>query len=622
MRVHRLGVAIREKVGRMLLGLLLLGMIFTSTSRAQSNVYQKWAATYVANPAGLPVAEVPDGLGNVYVTGSIVSEGVTVKYDSKGNTLWRAFLTASPANDPFTTGAQASGLAIGLDAAGNVYVLYEILIPNSPAAGPPIIATAKYNSAGVRQWVEYISSTFTVQQALTPSLLSINSYFPTGLAVSPNGDVYTSFFQTTRSNPNASSANLVKYNTNGMQQWLKTAAPAPFNLNTPEAVRLDGSENAYLLVNSLNNVNPPVPQDHVSEIFKFDPNGNIVATFGSDKLGTVSGAPSVFGAIGGIPSAVPFRVDAQGNSYVGSGGTPNETGLQSRIVAKFSTSGAVDWLFTFGLPFQRDNSNVGINDLAVDANGNVFVAQTADVKGASPAGSEGTDISVTKFNSTGQLQWTSNYNGHSDGSGFDQAGALALGSSGSFYVTGISDGTVQSSVGVRSVLPTIKFDAEGNQVWAERYQPNPAIAYGPAAAIAVSGSDVFVTGVGGVITPPSQSPNPQWLTINYGQDAAEVNPASLTFGAQAAGAESTSQTVTLTNITSVPFVIKTMNFSGPFHLTENCPDTVAPGASCSIVVTFRPVAAVSATGTITIRDTSAGNAIAPETIHLTGTGTN
>src|SRR5271169_1640351 len=137
----------------------LLSFISAPASPAQSNVYTKWSANYTANPAGQPVATVSDGQGNVYVTGSIVSESVTVKYDSKGNTLWRAFLTANSANDPYSDSEPGigTGLSIALDAQGNVYVLSLLLIPNTPAAGPPIIATAKYNSSGVRQWVDFIA---------------------------------------------------------------------------------------------------------------------------------------------------------------------------------------------------------------------------------------------------------------------------------------------------------------------------------------------------------------------------------------------------------------------------------------------------------------------------------
>ncbi len=606
----------------------LLSSVFAAASPVQSNVYTKWSANYTASPAGQPVATVPDSQGNVYVTGSIVSESVTVKYDSKGNTLWRAFLAANPANDPYTVSDPGSGigtgLSIALDAQGNVYVLSVLLIPNSPVAGPPIIATAKYNSSGVRQWVDYLASTYQVitLPGASPDLSVINAYYPSALAVSHAGNVYTAFYTVSQNSPGQSTANIIKYDTNGNRQWLTTASATPFGANTPQAIGLDASENVYLLVNSVNGTAPPVLQDNVSAIFKFNANGTQLASFGSDKLGPTSGAQ--FSLVGpySIPYIFPFQVDAQGNSYFAGTGTPNSSGVDPRVVAKYNSSGALNWLYTFSLPNNHDNGTPGIVDLAVDTSGNVLVAQTTDLKDANPPGSQGTDISLNKFDPNGNLLWTSNYNGHSDGSGFDQAVAIAVDSAGSSYITGQSDGTVESSVGLRSVLATIKYDSDGNQVWAERFQPNTAVAYGPPTALAVSGSDVFVTGLGGVIVPPSQTPNPQWLTINYGQDALEVNPAILNFGNQTVGTQSASQTVTLTNTTNTPYIVKTMNFTGPFHVTENCPDTVAPGESCSIVVTFKPIAVGAAPGTVTVRDTSPGNAISPETIHITATGTN
>ena len=111
-------------------------------------------------------------------------------------------------------------------------------------------------------------------------------------------------------------------------------------------------------------------------------------------------------------------------------------------------------------------------------------------------------------------------------------------------------------------------------------------------------------------------------TYNSYQPFDQPSSSALNFGNQTVGTQSASQTVTLTNTTNTPYIIKTMNFTGPIHLTENCPDTVAPGESCSIVVTFKPTATGAATGTITVRDTSPGNAVSPETIHITGTGTN
>jgi hypothetical protein len=260
---------------------------------------------------------------------------------------------------------------------------------------------------------------------------------------------------------------------------------------------------------------------------------------------------------------------------------------------------------------------VGISDLAVSRAGEVFVAQNLNVNGGN-TGSDGTDIIVNKFDSTGQLLWTTQYNGHAGGTGFDQAAAIAVDYAGSSYVTGKSTGTVQTPVGVFDVLATIKYDTKGNRVWVERFQPNPAIQDGPPTALAVSGSDVFVTGVA---AKSSQNPPEEWLTINYGQDALEANPIVLNFGSQTINTRSAPRTFTLTNITSTPFIIKTINYAGDIHLTDYCPDTVEPGASCQISVTFTPTTLGKRTGSITIRDTSPGNVISPETIQITGTGT-
>ncbi len=246
------------------------------------------------------------------------------------------------------------------------------------------------------------------------------------------------------------------------------------------------------------------------------------------------------------------------------------------------------------------------------------MAQITDLKDATPPGSQGTDISVNKFDANGNLLWSSNYNGHSDGSGFDQAVAIAADSAGSSYVTGVSTSTQPSVEGTFTVLATIKYDSAGNQVWAERHQSNVNASDGPPAALAVSGSDVFVTGLG---VPSSQSTAQGWLSVNYGQDAAEANPAIVNFGNQTEGTQSAPQTVTLTNISTTPLIFNTINYTGDFHFTNNCPDILVAGESCSLFVTFNPAATGAVTGSITVRDTSPGNAISPETIQLTGTGT-
>jgi len=623
-----------SKIVGTFLGSLVLLLVFGVTTHAQSNVYTKWTAQY--RPGQFPLAIVADGQGNTYITGSVVvcfqsspngcevsgTESVTIKYDSHGQTVWRAFLSASPATDPNlggSGGAHGTGLKIALDAQGNVYVLSGLFIPDVlPAV--PTIATAKYSASGVRQWVNYIASPYTTGTPMSPGATATDTYWPTAMTVSPGGDVYTAFYHH-GNKENGNDANVVKYDTNGKQQWRKPISPTPYNVNNPGALQLDANENLYVLVDSQDSANP-LPH-HVSDIFKFNSSGNLLTSFGADKLGNLEGASERAGGNGpnDIPFTFPFHVDAQGNTYVGGGGTPSASGAEPRIVAKFKTDGTLDWLYTFGLPNQREGggATVGISDLAVDHAGNVFVSQNLNVNGGNAA-SNGTDIIVNKFDSTGQLLWTTQYNGHADGTGFDEAVGIAVDSAGSSYVTGISTGP-QTVVGTFTAIATIKYDTKGNRVWVERYQPNPQIPDGPPTALAVSGSDVFVTGLGGYIAPPSQFPSQQWLTINYGQDAFEANPAVLNFGGQTVNAHSAPQTVTLTNITAAPFIIKTINYTGDIHFTNDCPDTLNPGNSCHLFVTFTPTTLGKRAGTIIIRDTSPGNAISPETIQVTGTGT-
>src|SRR5712671_3830658 len=257
------------------LGILVLLFFLGITSQAQSDVYTKWSATYspgqyLGEP--FPVAIIGDGQGNTYVTGSIGvcyqsstsgcqvsgSDSVTVKYDSHGQTLWRAFLYAVPKTDPSFGGATGTG--------------------------PPTIATAKYSPSGVRQWVSYIASTYTPGQPADAGLVPIDEYWPTAMTVSPGGDVYTAFYHTNHNSPGASTANVVKYNTSGKQQWLKTISPTPYNLNNPEAMQLDANENLYVLVDSQDSAYPVNRQHHVSDIFKYNSSGNLLTSFGADKL--------------------------------------------------------------------------------------------------------------------------------------------------------------------------------------------------------------------------------------------------------------------------------------------------------------------------------------------------
>jgi hypothetical protein len=101
---------------------------------------------------------------------------------------------------------------------------------------------------------------------------------------------------------------------------------------------------------------------------------------------------------------------------------------------------------------------------------------------------------------------------------------------------------------------------------------------------------------------------------------AEVSHTGLTFGGQLANTASAAQAVTLSNSGDAALTVSNIATSANFRQTNDCGSSVAPGASCSINVTFTPSAGGSLSGTLTITDNSNGVAGSTQTISLSGTG--
>ena len=94
-------------------------------------------------------------------------------------------------------------------------------------------------------------------------------------------------------------------------------------------------------------------------------------------------------------------------------------------------------------------------------------------------------------------------------------------------------------------------------------------------------------------------------------------PASLSFGNQLSGTTSASQTVALNNSGGFALAISSISVSQSFAQTNNCGNSLGPGASCTITVTFSPTTPGSITGNVTINDDASNT---PQTVSLTGTG--
>ena len=90
------------------------------------------------------------------------------------------------------------------------------------------------------------------------------------------------------------------------------------------------------------------------------------------------------------------------------------------------------------------------------------------------------------------------------------------------------------------------------------------------------------------------------LTGQGGIAAATLSPSSLDFGSQPLATTSAAHIVTLTSAGTFALQVSGINISGNFAQSNNCPASLAPGASCSIAVTFTPAATGVRTGTLVV----------------------
>jgi hypothetical protein len=195
--------------------------------------------------------------------------------------------------------------------------------------------------------------------------------------------------------------------------------------------------------------------------------------------------------------------DASNNVYV-AGTVSVNSSTSDIVIIKYNSSAVQQWATVFNTP---QNYIDDVTAMAVDNAGNVYI--TGSVVKANPFEY---DYLTAKFNSAGTLQWSATYNGTSNG--VDIASSIAVDASGNVYITGLSAGQIVKRFVISTGYDyaTIKYDANGNQSWVQRYN-----GYGyndEAKSLALDGSgNVYVTGVS-----PSASTNQDCLTIKYAND--------------------------------------------------------------------------------------------------------
>lgn len=232
---------------------------YYATIKYNSSGDTVWVRKYYGSGNGQQAAKAiaVDGSGNVYVTGtSFGSYGVggsttrfdyaTIKYNSEGDTVWvRRY------NGPGNYDDGASSIAV--DIVGNVYVTGS----SRGLHTSDDYATIKYNSVGDTLWVRRYNGPDSGGDYVSAlSIDSAGNVYVTGKSLGANtGMDYAT----------------VKYNSNGVEQWvIRYSSTGNYN-DTPVALALDGSGNIFVFGTSNETFCTIKYTPKSSSVQKFDP---------------------------------------------------------------------------------------------------------------------------------------------------------------------------------------------------------------------------------------------------------------------------------------------------------------------------------------------------------------
>jgi hypothetical protein len=355
------------------------------TIKYAPNGNQLWAGRYDSSghPSAAPAAIAIDSSNNAIVTGN----ALTIKYDPNGNQLWTA---------PY------AGTALACDSLGNIYV----------AGLGTNFNTVKLSPAGSElSLITYVDVGPTVSQSVLVD--NMNNVYISGL----DSFVWES---TSEFDPAQGyyvvSPTVIKYGPNGNQMWQVTSIIDVFyvydddNLQI-EGAALDNANNLYFVVN----YSGGEPLAYIT--FKYSTNGSLVWTTGNADANCSDDLAHALA----IDRAGDVFVTGQ-NCYF----PPNNYyGIFAYGTYKANTNGVWVW----GNSFPRDPVQPSVGTaIAVDSANNCYVT------GYSYGTNSFNNIVTLKYGPNGNQIWLQNYSG--PGNGNDAGNAIAVDNNGNVYVAG------------------------------------------------------------------------------------------------------------------------------------------------------------------------------------------
>jgi hypothetical protein len=433
----------------------------SKTSTVTGTPETKYAITYddTAHGGSYAYALAVDNSGNAYVTGitqlnspNEIPAFLTIKYDNKGKQLWKA-VYEGPANGFIGS--------LAVDNAGNVYVTGSS-IGASAGSG---ITTLKYDTDGNQLWVATYNGTGNSDDyAVSVAADSTGVYVIGGSSVTDSKQDFLT----------------IKYDFNGNKIW-------EARYNSPEngddfarALTIDKSGNVYIVGNGNSTSGATGGNTYATTTTNHPGKGKgYYTTLKYDSNGQQLWAAQYKGAGDNDDLARAIRVDDSGNVYI-TGESAGISGAYEYATVKYDAGGKQLWAKSY----TGAGGNSGAYAMSLDASANIIVTGYS-------SGTSAREYATVKYDNNGNQLWAARYSGPY---GDNAPCSIATDSTGNVYVTGTSGFIKYDSTAYRNYA-TVKYDKEGNQLWAVRYGGQKG-SHSMAQAMALdTAGNIYVTGI-------------------------------------------------------------------------------------------------------------------------------
>ena len=363
--------------------------------------------------------------------------------------------STTPSTTYFATGLPTvTGSSSVKDSQGNIY------FTGQDSSSPSKLVLFKLNSSGVVQWQRQLSQ------------VDWNSY-GNALAVDSSNNVYiagNSEYPT--SGTRYPCGVLAKYDTNGNLQFVRQIyQPNYYNECSFAGLKIDSSDNIFV----------------AGKVSVYGNNywGTRIIIVKYNTSGVIQWKKETGGTNDSKLHPASMTMDSSGNFYLSGYSYPGYPAKGTGVVHKIDNTGTFVW----AKEAYEASSWVSCTGIAVDSSGNVYAG-----------GYYLTDVILTKWNSSGTLQWQRKLSS----AGSDDARSLALDSSGNVYMLGITNG----------VTFVAKYNSSGTIQWQRQLSGS-----GSASHIWTDDTFLYISGtVGGstgvLITLPTDGSLTGTYTIN------------------------------------------------------------------------------------------------------------